>query len=535
MKQFFDFLSHRCRVLESTDKQSGAVAKVINLRLHSNAKQKVSCNSVIKAKCEYCRGAYFIYQCPQFLTLSIPNRIAEARKLCLNCLRSTDHVSSKCPSGVCRTCSRKHNTLLHLQQASSDQSKSSNSERAATGSSESAPLDSVAVHASNVTEGKCALLLTAVVFAQANDGSRKPCCILLDSGSQVNLISREFFNTLKLSPHSVNLSISGVNGTVTYSSQSVRVSLYSRLNSYSIVVDCVVIDRVTDNISACTKRKSVFLLSRISLADPEFHVSSKIDILVRAEIFWDLICVGQIKASLNHPILQKTRFAWIMAGRLNTCGARNQGALILYVTVSNVDLHNQFKRFWQLKEVRDNLNGYTLEEQSCERHFLEITFRNPQGRYVIKLPLKEDLISSLGSSRSIALNRLQGLEKRFDCDLLLRKRYTEFIDEYIALRHMGMIAEQSTDKPGIYYLPHHCVMKDTAKGSKIGVFDASCKTDIGVSLNDIMMTGPVVQEDLISILMHFRTFKYVLVADIIKMYHQIRLHSAQTRFGFSGA
>lgn len=194
MKQFFDFLSHRCRVLESTDKQSGAVAKMINLRLHSNAKQKVSCNSVIKAKCEYCRGAHFIYQCPQFLALLIPNRIAEARarKLCLNCLRSTDHVSSKCPSGVCRTCSRKHNTLLHLQQASSDQLKSGNSERAATGSSESAPLDSVAVHASNVTEGKCALLSTAVVFAQANYGSRKPCRILLDSGSQVNLISRSF-------------------------------------------------------------------------------------------------------------------------------------------------------------------------------------------------------------------------------------------------------------------------------------------------------------------------------------------------------
>lgn len=327
----------------------------------------------------------------------------------------------------------------------------------------------------------------------------------------------------------MNLSISGVNDTVTHSSQSMRVSLYSRLNSYSIV-DCVVTDRVTDNIPACIKRKSAFLLSQnISLADPEFHVSSKIDILIRAKIFWDLICVGQIKASLSHPILQKTRFAWIMAGRLNTCGAQNQEALTLYVTVNNVDLHNELKRFWQLKEVRDNLNGYTLEEQSCERHFLEITFRNPQGRYVIKLLLKEGLISSLESSRSVALNRLQGLEKRFDCDLLLRKRYTEFIDEYIALGHMRMIAEQSTDKPGVYYLPHHCVMKDTAKGSKIGVFDASCKTDTGVSLNDIMMTGPVVQEDLISILMRFRTFKYVLVADIIKMYRQIRLHSTQMR------
>lgn len=61
------------------------------------------------------------------------------------------------------------------------------------------------------------------------------------------------------------------------------------------------------------------------------------------------------------------------------------------------------------------------------------------------------------------------------------------------------------------------------------VFDALCQTDSGLSLNDAMIIGPIIQEDLTSILMRFRTFKYVLVADIIKMYRQIQLHSTQTR------
>lgn len=45
-----------------------------------------------------------------------------------------------------------------------------------------------------------------------------------------------------------------------------------------------------------------------------------------------------------------------------------------------------------------------------------------------------------------------------------------------------------------------------------------------------MSIGPVVQQDLASILIRFRTFKYVLVADIIKMYRQIAIHPSQTRY-----
>jgi len=41
--------------------------------------------------------------------------------------------------------------------------------------------------------------------------------------------------------------------------------------------------------------------------------------------------------------------------------------------------------------------------------------------------------------------------------------------------------------------------------------------------------GPIVQQDLILILMRFRFFIYVITADIIKMYRQILMHPSQTR------
>lgn len=148
---------------------------------------------------------------------------------------------------------------------------------------------------------------------------------------------------------------------------------------------------------------------------------------------------------------------------------------------------------------------------------------------MVRLPVKEHLIGKLGDSRGIALKRLRNLENRFVRDTELKGKYVQFINEYIALGHMRMLGSQPDDSSTHFYLPHHCVFKKADQGSKLRVvFDASCKGSTGTSLNDALLVGPVVQQDLTAILMRFRTFRYVFAADIIKMYRQILLDPSQT-------
>jgi len=82
-----------------------------------------------------------------------------------------------------------------------------------------------------------------------------------------------------------------------------------------------------------------------------------------------------------------------------------------------------------------------------------------------------------------------------------------------------------------FYLPTIASSKQSGKRqSKIRVaFDASCRSSSDVSLNDTLLVGPTIQQDLISILMRFRFFTYVITANIIKMYRQILMHPFQTR------
>lgn len=82
-----------------------------------------------------------------------------------------------------------------------------------------------------------------------------------------------------------------------------------------------------------------------------------------------------------------------------------------------------------------------------------------------------------------------------------------------------------------YFLPHHSVLKESSLTTKLRVvFDASAKTSSGYSLNDCLMVGPTIQDDLFSILIRFRTHKIALTADIEKMYRQVCLSENEKEY-----
>ncbi|XP_058814206.1 uncharacterized protein LOC131678231 [Topomyia yanbarensis] len=117
------------------------------------------------------------------------------------------------------------------------------------------------------------------------------------------------------------------------------------------------------------------------------------------------------------------------------------------------------------------------------------------------------------------------LERRLAANPELKAQYSEFIHEYQALGHMSEVVEDTSDT--VYYLPHHAVLKPDSTTTKLRVvFDASCRTSSGYSLNDALMVGPVVQDDLLDVILRFRLHRYALVADIAKMYRMVQVQPA---------
>jgi len=100
--------------------------------------------------------------------------------------------------------------------------------------------------------------------------------------------------------------------------------------------------------------------------------------------------------------------------------------------------------------------------------------------------------------------------------------------EYHVLGHMTLKPDvnENCEEQHQLFLPHHAVIRQESVTTKVRVvFDTSSKTSTSVSLNDTLMVGPTIQDDLRAVLLRFRVHEIVMTADIEKMYRQIALSS----------
>ncbi|XP_033221053.1 uncharacterized protein LOC117175454 [Belonocnema kinseyi] len=262
--------------------------------------------------------------------------------------------------------------------------------------------------------------------------------------------------------------------------------------------------------------------SYFSCYNPEFHKPSDIDILIGVKLFYKLLCVGQIELK-NHPnvVLQKTQLGWIVTGEINSPSPTTK--VQCHLAINSTPLDSSLTKFWEVEEIPKS-KLLSAEERACEVHFANNTQRDATGRYIVKLPFNENK-GKLGDSLPIASRRFAYLENRFVKNPELKKEYSIFLEEYETLNHMSLIKNSNSAELG-FYLPHHAVVKSDSLTTKIRVvFDGSAKTSSGISLNDSLMVGPTIQDDLFSLLTRFRTHKYALTADIEKMYRQVLVHT----------
>ncbi|XP_050062939.1 uncharacterized protein LOC126552290 [Aphis gossypii] len=167
-------------------------------------------------------------------------------------------------------------------------------------------------------------------------------------------------------------------------------------------------------------------------------------------------------------------------------------------------------------------NERSREEQSAEDHFTSTFQQDESGRFIVRLPLSQDPFL-LGDSRFMAQKRFFNLERRFAKDKVLEAEYKAFMQEYLSMGHMQLTTSEC--HAPTYYLPHHAVVKDSSITTKVRVvFDGFAPASSGLSLNDILLKGPKVQPDIISIILRFRLHAVAITADVAKMYRQVLLH-----------
>ena len=520
------FLERRCRLLENLANSD------IERPLNTQHPKKLSlANKFVhvsttspQSTCSLCDSrSHFIASCTQFVNLSPVQRLEEVKrlKLCINCLRK-GHMMKKCSSGSCRKCSSKHNTLLHFEPTPPSLS-------ANTANIQSLENGAVLVASAPENRSKFAatsvLLATVIILVKNRCGLYVPCRAILDSASQINLITCQLTNRPRLKCNSTYSTISGIGDGSIVISKSADIEVKSCNGSFETSFTAMVVPSITSYQPSINLSVPEWKIpDNIRLADPSFDKCSRIDILIGAELFFELMSVGQIKLAHNLPLLQKTLFGWVVAGK----GLHSQHSWSL--TISQKHQHQEeenlssiIKNFWEVENnfiCNEHINN---EDEYCEQHFTAHTIRLSSGAYSVRLPPKECLgIASLGDSYQRALQRFHSLERKFKKYPEIKAQYSDFMSEYLSLNHMSTLSQQVASKQ--YFLPHHCVLKLDSTSTKLRVvFDGSAKTSSGLSLNDVLCSGPTIQRKLFNTLLQFRCFKVALSGDICKMYRCVHV------------
>lgn len=451
------------------------------------------------SKCSFCGELHSIAACSEFLKKSFDDRIKVAtdKLWCFNCLRP-NHQLKDCKSIFsCRTCKRKHHTLLHRDN-----------------SIESNPTVSSLV--SRSPTHTTVLLATAVVQVKDASGAMQSFRALFDTGSQSNFITASAIKRLNLNVAQANVSVSGLGETATSILGDVTCAVGTN-NKVLFNLDLHVITTICgDQPIAKLNTSGWSHVSSLQLADPGFDIPGPIDLLFAADVFADSLLHQHVKGHSNQPTAFNSIFGWLLLGKTRLAS----NTLIHTSSDIDIELNSLVQRFWEL-DLMPQASVLTPDETLCEQKFQSEHSRDSSGRYMVCLPFKENSEPTFHGSREVALRRFHAIERRLSRDPDLHRQYADFMSDYLETGHMSLVPVDELSL-GKYYIPHHCVLRPDSATTRLRVvFDASAKDSHSRSLNDTQLTGPKLQPNILKILLRFREHSIVYMSDAKQMYRQI--------------
>lgn len=524
VEQFLDYLDNRALALENTDPRPEQL-EAKRQSASMTAKSKVALAAAkTPMECIYCKCSdHKLFSCNKYKLLPSKDRISFANqcKLCSTCLNAH---SGKCKFHFrCSQCKKDHHTLLHPEECSS--------------------ANPVVLLSGHTNENMSNVLIpTARIKTFSKDGTEVHIKCVLDTGSQVSLITTKAIEVLGFTPERTDINLIGVTESQNKVSYCIPLHIHSLTSPFNTLINCHVVEKITCKLPQThIQKQDISIPSGITLADPTFNLPSEINMLIGADVFFQVLLPLEESPHLpaynddlpqSSPCILNTKLGHIIAGAWTSHIIKNQVVSLLCTTCQS-DVSENIKRFWEQESVPELLIEGDSEHQLTESIFIN-TVKLENKKFQVDLPLKLDkckINETLGNSFDLALHRFFSLERRLQKNSNLLSDYHKFIDEFVELGHGHYIDISSynfNDDP-IYFMPHHAVINEQSKSTRIRVvFDASMKTSNKMSLNDILLNGPMVQKELFDIVLLFRVGQYTLNADIKKMFRNILVNPEHT-------
>lgn len=475
--------------------------------------------------CIFCGKMHDSKNCYIVRSLSLDERISKVKekKYCLKCL-GPNHIAKHCKQFVrCLFCGKAHSIILCPEMNNKVETQVAR------------PIVDT-LHTATARQtctGEVALMTLWVRVAGVK--GHKNVRVLLDCGSQRSYILESLAVELGLpivSKGNVALALFGGSRTEPKLHNKYRVKLCSAgPRGYAPLefefldqnVICGDIPRVTGGPILKELKRNNIWLSDIGSDYP------KIEILIGSD-YYGKILTGRVKQLKGGLTAVGTKLGWVVCGTSDELIDHNKDTSTL---CSNLAVHDfNISDLWNLETIgildaNKPLNSAS-EEEIARDQFLNSLTRNEDGRYCVALPWLVRSVE-LPSNRQVTEKRLFSVTRKLR-SLHKYEEYDRIFKEWLEEGVIEIVPDDELNSRS-HYLPHHPVFKPDSVTTKIRpVFDASCKVNRSPSLNDCLIKGPNLIEEIPSILLRFRENCIGVTSDIRRAFLQIGLQREDRDF-----
>ncbi|XP_070517421.1 uncharacterized protein [Cardiocondyla obscurior] len=282
------------------------------------------------------------------------------------------------------------------------------------------------------------ILPTARAYIESDKGIRSTIRILLDQGSQASFITEGTAQLLSADRKRVHIPLSDIGSVASGVVRSVStVTLYSFYDSkFKMSCDVLIYPKLTGLLPATDLSHTLaFHRAGLHLADPHYYKPAKVDALLGAGAYNALIREGLHRIHDTGLIAQETALGWVVSGY--SCDSRSRRAEVS-------DEESVVAMFCSAEEeLRQSLRLWLLEDPERPRSLLS----PDEERYTVRLLFARTPPSVANETRQVAQRSLIALLKRLSREPKLSRKYHEFMNEYLELRHMERVPPDELNNP----------------------------------------------------------------------------------------
>ena len=474
--------------------------------------------------CSLCNRQHSLARCDQFTQMTVSQRaqlIADSGR-CFRCLE-TGHISKKCPSSSrqCTSdgCGGRHHPLLHGSQRVFPRRPVPQSE------SSDNPIVGAALNAASTTT----LLQVVPVRVHGSNGRYSDTHALLDAGAQTSLCTDQLRRRLGIDGERQQLQLNNVEGAgekKTVHRFALQVSPLSGADSGTEVAVQEVFSVPRLNVQSqsvdWSRRQEWPHLADVDIPDTS---NQPVELLLGANVTAAIVQREARVGRPGQPIAIRTAFGWCLSGsisQLTSPGAR-EVMHMTYADGRDDELNSMVKEWWSTESFGTQFDSKvaTSAEDRRAEELLAQTTQWRGDRYETGLLWRSDDIS-LPNNYTAALRRLENTEKKLLRETAMAAAYQQTFKQYEDRGYARKLTpdELNTPEKREWFLPHHAVTNANKPGKIRVVFDAAASFK-GTSLNNQLLTGPDLLQNIPGILMRFRKHRIGISADIEQMYHQV--------------